>query len=247
MAQLSISETDRGGETIKRAIGYIRVSGKTQVTDGTGLDEQRAQIEAWAQVHGCSVAEWFADPGVSGELPWSKRRGMTALIERVAASSVDVVIAADLSRIGRGEQRIFDDIIELLEQKVEVYTVAEGRITAKPIAEENEFACIDRGMVLDIRKAIIRAEKRKLVAKMRLGRIRKKGRGEHSDGQYRYGAHPGKPEEKAILEHMMRMRDEAQSSYNAIAATLNAEGAKPRSAARWTAWAVNKILNRGVK
>jgi len=28
---------------------------------------------------------------------------------------------------------------------------------------------------------------------------------------------------------------------------LNAEGVSPRSAARWTAWAVNKILNRGAK
>ena len=42
------------------------------------------------------------------------------------------------------------------------------------------------------------------------------------------------------------MRDAEQRSYDAIAATLNAEGVNPRSAERWTAWAVNKILNREV-
>jgi DNA invertase Pin-like site-specific DNA recombinase len=232
---------------MKYAVAYTRVSGRTQATDGTGLDEQRAQIETWAQVHGYTVGEWFSDPGVSGELPWSKRGGMVALIERVAATGVDAVIAADLSRIGRGEQRIFDDIIELLEQKADVYTVAEGRITSKPIAEENEFACIDRGMVLDIRKAIIRAEKRKLVAKMRLGRIRKKGRGEHCDGQYRYGAHPNKPDEVRVLNAMKHMRDIEQRSFDAIAGTLNAQGTHPRRALLWTPWAVNKILKRGVQ
>jgi DNA invertase Pin-like site-specific DNA recombinase len=89
---------------MKRAIGYLRVSGRTQFTDGTSIDEQRAQITAWAALRGFEMLEWFTD-GVTGELPWHQRPGMAALVERISIKDLDAVIVHQLDRIGAWKVR----------------------------------------------------------------------------------------------------------------------------------------------
>jgi len=229
---------------MKRAIGYLRVSGKTQFTDGTGLDEQRAQITTWAAAHGFEVVECFTD-GVTGELPWQKRPGMAALVERVAAKDLDAVIVHQLDRIGRGKSAIFEDFLSIAGAAVAVWSVVDGLLTADTSLDE--FQNADKDMILGIKMQIVRNEKRKLVARMKLGKVRAAMQGRHVNGIYAYGEHPERPEERAVLGRMRQMRDAEQRSYDAIAAALNSEGVRPRSAGRWTAWAANKILNRGAR
>jgi DNA invertase Pin-like site-specific DNA recombinase len=228
---------------MKRAIGYLRVSGRTQFTDGTGIDEQRAQITAWAAARGFEMLEWFTD-GVTGELPWQQRPGMAALVERVSTKGLDAVIVHQLDRIGRGKSAIFEDFLSIVGSAVAVWSVVDGLLTADTSLDEFKYA--DKVMILGIKMQIVRNEKRKLVARMKLGKVRAAKQGRHVNGIYRYGEHPERPEEQHTLSRMRQMRAE-QRSYDAIAATLNAEGVKPRSAARWTAWAANRILNRGAK
>jgi DNA invertase Pin-like site-specific DNA recombinase len=230
---------------MKQAIGYTRVSGKTQVTDGTGLDEQSAQIETWARTRGYAVSEWFTDPGVSGELPWQERPGMAALVERVSAGGLDAVIVHQLDRIGRGKSAIFEDFLSIVGSAVAVWSVVDGLLTSETSLDE--FQNADKDMILGIKMQIVRNEKRKLVARMKLGKVRAAMQGRHVNGIYPYAKHPERPEEMAILTRMRQMRDVEHRSYDTIAATLNGEGVSPRSAARWTPWAVNKILNRGAK
>jgi DNA invertase Pin-like site-specific DNA recombinase len=226
---------------MKRAIGYLRVSGRTQFNDGTSIDEQRAQITAWAAVRGFEMLEWFTD-GVTGELAWHQRPGMAALVERVSAKDLDAVIVHQLDRIGRGRSAIFEDFLSIAGSAVAVWSVVDGLLTSDTSLDE--FQNADKDMILGIKMQIVRNEKRKLVARMKLGKLRAAKQGRHVNGIYPYGAHPERPEEKTALARMRQMRDGEQRSYDAIAATLNAEGVNPRSAARWTAWAVNKILNR---
>jgi len=229
---------------MKLAIGYLRVSGRTQFTDGTGLDEQRAQIMTWAAARGFEMVDWFTD-GVTGELPWHKRPGMAALVERVSAKGLDAVIVHQLDRIGRGKSAIFEDFLSIAGAAVAVWSVVDGLLTAD--SSLDEFQNADKDMILGIKMQIVRNEKRKLVARMKLGKVRAGMQGRHINGVYPYSEHPERPEEKATLARMREMRDTEHRSYNAISATLNAEGVNPRSAAQWTAWAVNKILNRGAK
>jgi DNA invertase Pin-like site-specific DNA recombinase len=229
---------------MKRAIGYLRVSGRTQFTDGTGLDEQRAQITAWASARGFEMVDWFTD-GVTGELPWHKRPGMASLMERVSVKDLDAVVVHQLDRIGRGKSAIFEDFLSIAGAAVAVWSVVDGLLTAD--SSLDEFQNADKDMILGIKMQIVRNEKRKLVARMKLGKVRAGMQGRHINGIYAYAEHPERPDEKGTLTRMRQMRDAEQRSYDSIAATLNAEGVNPRSALRWTAWAVNKILNRGVE
>jgi DNA invertase Pin-like site-specific DNA recombinase len=154
---------------MKLAIGYLRVSGRTQFTDGTGLDEQRAQIMAWAATRGFEMIEWFTD-GVTGELPWHKRPGMAALVERVSAKDLDAVIVHQLDRIGRGKSAIFEDFLSIAGAAVAVWSVVDGLLTSDTSLDE--FQNADKDMILGIKMQIVRNEKRKLVARMKLGKLR---------------------------------------------------------------------------
>ena len=55
-----------------RVAGYIRVSGDKQV-DGTSLDVQTSQIQAYCALKGFDLADIFCDPAVSGGKPIESR------------------------------------------------------------------------------------------------------------------------------------------------------------------------------
>jgi len=154
-----------------------------------------------------------------------------------------------VSRIGlawgvgyRGKSAIFDDFISMIEaSKVQVISVVDGLLTADPKADE--FQNIDRDMFLKFKVEIVRAEKRKLVARMNMGRMRAKAEGQRICGAYFYGTDPRRPEEVAILKRMRELK-ESGLTYYAVARRLDAEGLKPRKAARWAPNGVQQILER---
>ncbi len=228
---------------MKKALGYRRVSGKSQANDGTGLDEQTAQCAAWAARNGYEIVEWFTD-GVTGELPWNERPGMAALVQRVAVNGIDAVIVHQLDRIARGKSDIFEDFLAAVSAAgVAVVSVVDGLLTAD--GELDEFQNADKDMLLGIKMAIVRNEKRKLVARMALGRLRAKAAGKRVDGPHYFGHDVRKPDEKAALVHMKEWQASGLTFY-AIAKKLNDEGIKPRSAEKWREGAVRKILTREV-
>jgi site-specific DNA recombinase len=227
---------------MKKAIAYIRVSSKIQATDGHGLDDQRDAIKAYAARAGYEVVQWYEDAGVSGELPWSARPGMKALVERVAMNGVDAVIVHQIDRVTRGESENFKAFIAIIEaSNVQVISVVDGLLTSDPKADE--FQNIDRDMFLAFKVEIVRAEKRKLVARMNLGRMRAKAKGQRIYGQYFYGTDPRRPDEVATLKRMRELRESGLTFYG-VAKRLDAEGLKPRTAEKWTVRGVQKILER---
>ena len=225
---------------MKNALGYCRVSGRSQ-KDGTSLDEQEEQIDVWAHVNGYTVLECFRDV-VSGEKPWQDRPGALALIERLAHNGIDAVIVHQLDRVGRGTSAIFENFLEaIVELGVQVISVVDGKLT--PDSSLDEFQQADHDMLLSIKMAIIRQEKRKLVARMKIGKLRKAKTGARVNGIYPYGDDPRRPEETATLQKMRELRASGATCY-AISEHLNKKNIAPRSTAKWTPWAVQKILDR---
>jgi DNA invertase Pin-like site-specific DNA recombinase len=225
---------------MKKALGYIRVSSKAQATDGAGLEDQRDAITEWAARNGYEIVGWFEDR-VTGELPWDKRPAMRSLVERLAVNGIDAVLVHQLDRVARGKSGIFEAFYEVVQlAKVQVISVVDGVLTE---VEGDEFKSADAELVRTIKQAIVRAEKRKLVARMTLGRIRAKAEGRRICGEYFYGTDPSRPEEVATLTRMRQLRAEGLTCY-AIAKRLDVEGLKPRKAAKWAPNAVDKILTR---
>jgi len=100
------------------------------------------------------------------------------------------------------------------------------------------FAQLDRAMI---------------VKRMRDGRRAKARAGRHAVGQYRYGYEGSgkgrardaatRVSEQAAVARIVELRAEGES-YRAIAATLDAEGHRPRRAATWSAMAVRSVALR---
>jgi site-specific DNA recombinase len=80
-----------------RAIGYVRVSSQEHV-NGTSLDSQRSQIEAYAAMKGIELVASLIDAGVSGGKPLAERPAGSELVKMLESGQADSVIICKLDR-----------------------------------------------------------------------------------------------------------------------------------------------------
>ena len=78
-----------------RVAGYIRVSGDKQV-DGTSLDVQTSQIQAYCALKGFDLADIFCDPAVSGGKPIESRPEGSKLMASVVGGDIKAVVVSKL-------------------------------------------------------------------------------------------------------------------------------------------------------
>ena len=81
-----------------RAYGYARVSTTEQADNGTSLDTQRKQIDAYCTLKGIELTSIFSDEGVSGNKPIASRPEGAKLTDLVNAGEVDAIIIVKLDR-----------------------------------------------------------------------------------------------------------------------------------------------------
>ena len=168
----------------------------------------------------------------------SLRPGQREAVESVLQGRDTLVVMST----GAGKSAIFENFLEaIVELGVQVISVVDGKLT--PDSSLDEFQQADHDMLLSIKMAIIRQEKRKLVARMKIGKLRKAKTGARVNGIYPYGDDPRRPEETATLQKMRELRASGATCY-AISEHLNKKNIAPRSTAKWTPWAVQKILDR---
>lgn len=83
---------EREGTTMKRAVGYIRVSTDRQEL---GPEVQRAAIVAWAAANGYHVEDWHQDLATSGATPVEARPGLLAALESLTPGDALVIHKRD--------------------------------------------------------------------------------------------------------------------------------------------------------
>jgi DNA invertase Pin-like site-specific DNA recombinase len=88
--------------------------------------------------------------------------------------------------------------------------------------------------------AVAQYERAMIVAKLRAARERIKKQHGRCGGKHPFGS---KGEESLTLARMRQLRG-AGHSLESVAATLDAEGLKPRTGSRWFAASVARILKR---
>jgi DNA invertase Pin-like site-specific DNA recombinase len=85
-----------------KAVAYLRVSSREQGKSGLGLEAQRAAIEQWCALDGCTVSDWFTEveSGARVSDTLAKRPILAAALNR-AAQLRGPVIVAKLDRLSR--------------------------------------------------------------------------------------------------------------------------------------------------
>jgi DNA invertase Pin-like site-specific DNA recombinase len=212
---------------IKKAFGYLRVSGKGQV-DGDGFPRQKAAITTWARAHGYRIVRWFTEKGVSGTL--EHREELDAMLVALMSNGVDTVVVEKLDRLSR-DLRIQENLIH------EYFTNRFALIsTCEPDLGSDDP---NRVFMRQIFGAVAQLDKSNIVLKLRAARQRKKANTGRCEGRMPYGFREG---EQQIIERIKKDYSKGKN-YEQIARDLNNEGVKPRTGI-WYPANVRKIVKR---
>ncbi|WP_292025940.1 recombinase family protein [Maritimibacter sp. UBA3975] len=91
-------------QSLKRAVGYVRVSTKQQGTDGMSLELQKEAIMAYTSRAGYDLIEIFEDVASGkGDTSFYKRKGLAAALGLAKAEDA-VLVVWDWSRLSRYRQ-----------------------------------------------------------------------------------------------------------------------------------------------
>ena len=99
-----------GSSMDQRAVGYVRVSTASQVSEGISLDEQESSIRHFAEQQGLRLTHVFREEGVSGHS--LRRPQLDALREALRRRETDILVVRHIDRLTRRGL----DLKELLEE-----------------------------------------------------------------------------------------------------------------------------------
>lgn len=211
-----------------KAFAYLRVSGRGQI-EGDGFTRQLESIGAYAKQHETGIVRVFREEGVSGTTDLENRPALAELIAALHANGVRLVLIEKLDRLARDLMVQETIIADLKKNGFNLISVSE------PDLLEDDPS---RKLMRQIFGAIAEYDKAMVVLKLRGARARIRARTGRCEGAKPYGALAGEGE---VLERIHALRASGMG-FDRIAASLNAEGVRPRRGARWHGLTVNKIL-----
>jgi DNA invertase Pin-like site-specific DNA recombinase len=217
--------------TMTKAFAYLRVSGKGQI-QGDGFPRQLSAIKGYAQAHDIRIAQVFREEGVCGATESADRPAWSALVTALHANGVKTIIIEKLDRLARDLMIQETVVADLQKHGFSLISVAEPDLMANDPT---------RILMRQLMGAVAQYDKSQIVLKLRGARQRMKAATGRCEGRKPYGDREG---EAAVIERMRQLRLSGMA-YRQIAALLNADGVRTRTAgARWRGCTVNGILNR---
>ncbi len=230
-----------------RLVAYLRVSSTTQL-DGFGLDVQRKAVRAWAAANGHRIVAEHVDKGISGATDAVDRPGLSDALEQIRRPPhADGIIAARLDRLARA-LTVQEAILALCwREGARVFTADAGEVQRDDPDDPMRVAMRQMAGVF------AELDRRTTVKRLRDGIRAKAETGRKATGRYAFGyegtgkgrerdAAPRADEQRAV-RRIVELRA-AGAPYRTIAATLDAEGLRPRKAASWSAAAVRNVAMR---
>ncbi|HBC20865.1 MAG TPA: hypothetical protein DC009_01955 [Porphyromonadaceae bacterium] len=140
--------------------GYLRVS-----TDTQDINSQRQGVEKFAAERGWKIEQFITDEGVSGGKDPSKRN-LGPMLEKL--QSGDIVIAAEISRLGRDLYMVMDILHFCMERGVVIHTVKDRFTLGDDI--QSKVLAFAFGLSAEIERQMIRQRTREgLRMRMKLG------------------------------------------------------------------------------
>lgn len=229
-----------------RLVAYLRVSSNGQV-DGYGFDLQRDHIRKWAKTNNHKIAAEYTD-AVTGRYDAPDRPGLSEALQLVRKPpEADGIVVAKLDRLARA-LTVQEAILALVwREGGRVFTAETGEVLQDDPDDPMRTA------IRQMSGVFAELDRRTIVKRLRDGRRAKAEAGRHAVGAYVFGTQGiGKgrerdagprEDEQATIRRILELRATG-TPYRQIAATLDAEGLKPRRAATWSAMAVRNIAIR---
>jgi DNA invertase Pin-like site-specific DNA recombinase len=126
--------------------GYLRVS-----SDEQDVNSQKQGVEAFAKEHGWTIDEYISDEGVSGGKDPDKRN-LGPLLKKLVKD--DIVIASEISRLGRDLYMVMDILHFCMERGVIIHTVKDRFTLGDDI--QSKVLAFAFGLAAEIERQMIR-------------------------------------------------------------------------------------------
>jgi len=140
--------------------GYLRVS-----SDEQDVNAQKQGVEKFAVDHKWSIDEYITDEGVSGGKDPDKRN-LGPLLKKIKKD--DIVIASEISRLGRDLYMVMDILHFCMKQGAKIYTVKDNFSLADDI--QSKVLAFAFGLAAEIERQMIRQRTREgLRLRVKLG------------------------------------------------------------------------------
>lgn len=215
---------------MRKAFGYLRVSGRGQV-EGDGFPRQEAAIRGYAKTHDIKLVRLFQEKGVSGGKDISDRPSFVSMMEALHGNGVKLVLVESLGRLAR-DLMIQESILhDLKRHGFELISVTEPDLCSDDPS---------RKLMRQVMGSFHEYEKSMIVIKLRGARQRTRLKRGSCEGRKPYGAYPG---EADTLNRIIEL-DASGETTTAIANRLRTEGRKTRSGGEWLQPTISKILKR---
>jgi len=217
---------------MKKAYGYIRVSGQGQI-EGDGFTRQEKAIRDYAEAHGITIKDIFREEGVSGTL--EQRPALAKLLIDLEENGhgIKTILIEKMDRLAR-DLMVQEAIIADLQKKgFDLISVTEG---ADLLSEDPT-----RKLVRQVLGAIAEYDKTMTVLKLRAARERKRVKDGKCEGRKSY-----KEAMPEVVKEIKRLRKARKGmprrTYVKVADMLNEFGFKTMTGKPFTGQVVQNIL-----
>ena len=136
--------------------GYIRVS-----TDKQTVENQRFEIERFCECQGICIDSWIEET-VSGTVKADKR-ALGPLINNLVAG--DLIIATELSRLGRNLMQIMSLLNKIMEQEAKIWTIKDNYRLGDDI--QSKVLAFAFGLSAEIERQLISQRTKEALARKR--------------------------------------------------------------------------------
>ncbi len=202
----------KSSSEVARVVAYIRVSTEQQAVDGSSLDAQRAQLEAYAKAFGYEIVAWETDAGVSASS--LDRPGLKAALACLESGSAEGLLVVKLDRLTRRLR----DMVDL----VDVYF--KNRFRLLSVAEHIDTGTAAGRMMLGLLTVVAEWEREAAAERTAMVMANMKAQGKFTGGWPPFGY---KIDEDGAL-----IRDEAEQQIMADAKELKSFGHSLREIAK---------------